>query len=140
MGRSKTPRSSLALFPKPTRERAFELVARFPLGSRFYQRMRKCLGPCCKASPSHGPYWVLEAPRPAGKPRHRYVGSDEKKREIEAAWALVSAELAVAEASPAVQELRQLEALAGRPTIARTSTDTIKVFDQRAWRSGTRPK
>jgi hypothetical protein len=119
MARLKRPRSSLALFPQPTRERAYELVARFPIGSRFSQRFNKCNGACCKSGPSHGPYWVVDAPRSAGKPRQRYVGSDERKREIEAAWALISAEIANVEASPAVQELRRLEALAGRrPALA----------------------
>lgn len=72
----------------------------------------------------HGPYWVIYAPRSAGKPRQRFVGSDEKKREIEAAWELVTAELAAAEETPAVRALRELEALAGRgPRLARGAVE-----------------
>ena len=127
MTRRKAPHSSLPLFPLPTRERAFELVARFPLGSSFQQRMNKCQGACCRNGASHGPYWVVTVPRSAGKPRQRFVGSAEKKREIQAAWALISAELAEKEALPAVQELRHLEMLAGRRPLARTAHDVLDV-------------
>lgn len=142
MARTKAPRSSLALFPTPTRERAYELAARFPLGSSFFQRMKKCQGVCCREGASHGPYWVITAPRGAGKPRQRFVGSDEKKRELEAAWALVAGELAektaAVEATPEAKELHRLEALAGkRSHLARTAG--VPVFDRRAL-GGARPK
>ncbi|MGH7605233.1 MAG: hypothetical protein ACRENK_14720 [Gemmatimonadaceae bacterium] len=147
MGRPRTARPSLPLFPKPTRERAFELVRRFPLGSHFSQVFKKCQGACCKDGASHGPYWMVDVPRSAGKPRKRHVGTEEKKREIEAAWQLVSAELANAkaktEALPQIRELRRLEGLAGRPNIARASndegTDLIHVYDAIANGRG-RPK
>lgn len=102
-----------------------ELLARYPLGSSFSQFFKNCQGACCKDGPSHGPYWVVTAPRSAGKPRTRHVGSDEKKREILAAWALISAEIANVESSPAVQELRRLEALAGRRGVVRAQPDVV---------------
>ncbi|MGH7604567.1 MAG: hypothetical protein ACRENK_11300 [Gemmatimonadaceae bacterium] len=120
MGRPKNPRPSLALFPerRPSHDRAFALVERIPIGSRLRLHMVK----------ENGPYWYAHTPVRNGKPsKKRYVGSDQKKHELEQAWEIVAGKLAEATAKvetlPQVRALRDLEMLAGRPSIARASAD-----------------
>jgi hypothetical protein len=122
---------SLPLFEEvaPSRDEALAIVARVPPGSRFTQEMSKCSGgrPCCKDGPSHGPYWFAHTPRKNGKRGKRvYVGPERKKHRIELAWEVYAAALAELEATPEGRRLRELEALAGRPRLARTS----EVLDQ----------
>ena len=117
--RRKNPAPSLTLgewakVPPPTRERAFELVKRIPLGTPLRKRLNACGGSCCKRGPTHGPYWFARiSDRADRRGGTRYVGSDESKRELELAWELVAAELAAREDDPGVRRLRELEAIAG---------------------------
>jgi hypothetical protein len=109
MGRPKKPRPSLALFPgRPTPERAWQLVERYPIGSRFAKETIKSRGR------EYGPYWFVRFTS-NGKTVRRYVGDEAKKQEIELAWEVVEAELAAAESSPEVRRLRELEMKAKAP-------------------------
>jgi hypothetical protein len=109
------------------------LVAKYPLGSRFHKYRRSCGGSCCKRGPTHGPYWFARAPQINGKRgKSVYVGGDGKKREIELAWELVSAELAalqtIAEATPVLRQLRELQAIAGvKKSIPRAPAGVVDV-------------
>lgn len=108
------------LFPgPPTRERAWELVERFPIGSRFAEEMIKSRGR------EYGPYWFVRFTS-NGKTVRRYVGDKAKKREIELAWEVVGAELEAAEQHPDVKRLRALEAKAGK-RLARTTAAVVDV-------------
>jgi len=105
------------LFPPPiSRERAYELVRRVPIGSNFWQRGTRCHTPGCYCATgrSHGPYWFASP----GRGPCVYVGTDEARALVEAAWVLVGAELAAAEAKVdateegrRLRELRELAAL-----------------------------
>ena len=123
---------TLPLFKEvtPSREEAFRIVARIPPTSRFTQELSKCSGgrPCCKDGPSHGPYWYVRTPQKNGIPGKRiYVGPDHKKRRIELAWEVYLAAVAELEATPEGKKLRELEALAGRPSLARTGNEVVDV-------------
>ena len=104
----KPPQLPLAL--PVTRARAWELVAKFPIGSRLYGQYRTTKGK------KYGPYYTV-AYMAGGEEKQVYLGSESNKRELEAAWELVGSELAAAEQSPEVRRLRELEARAG---LART--------------------
>ena len=124
MPRHRNPAPSLPLFEDGglTRDRALQMVARCPLGSGLRKVKTKCAGACCKHEPTHGPYWHARTPVVDGKGgKSVYVGSDEAKARLEAAWELVRAELAEAEAKaeaasqavPEIREYRALQAVAG---------------------------
>jgi hypothetical protein len=96
-----------------TRERAAELTRRVPLRASFAKRYRRC-GGCsgCNKGPGHGPYWFAEWRDPGGRSRSVYLGSDDKKREMESAHAIMRAELQAAErAADATPEVARLHAL-----------------------------
>jgi hypothetical protein len=86
---------SLSLFSIPTPERAWELVARFPLGGRLDQHAKSVAGL---------PYYRVCYGR-----RKVWLGDDAKRKELEAAWRIVAAEIAAA--TP--RELAELEKRAG---------------------------
>jgi len=111
MGRPKNPPPSMPLFGEvPTLERARQLAARFPRGWKFQKMFRKCGGACCrrKGFKGHGPY-VFARGIVNGKPVNRYVGTEARQAEIEAAWKLLAPELDAA-AAVARAELEQLDA------------------------------
>lgn len=83
-----------------------------PIGARLVAEYRTVNGH--RAGPYYCARFSVE-----GQAKAVYVGSKQKKRELELAWEVVGEELAAAEASPAVRRLRELEARAGK--LARTS-------------------
>jgi hypothetical protein len=104
-----------------TRARALELCARFPprgtqaRKSKLALEWVKCAKVCCAEDDAkgHGPYWRLRVP---GLRRLIHVGREERKIEIEQAWALFEAEYSAAcaqlEKTPAAKRVRELEAIA----------------------------
>lgn len=124
MPRTKKRLPTLSLFgERPTRERAWELVEKFPLDSTIsaeYQTIR---------GKKYGPYYRVRV----GRERKVNVGPA-AKRELELAWDVVRDELAAAESTPEVRRLRELEKRAGK--LARTSV-TVPIDDEVAM---SRPK
>jgi hypothetical protein len=131
MPRAKNPPPSLPLFgERPTRERAWELVERYPIGSRLALKRKRCAGACCrrKGSVGHGPYWyAFFRAAPGARESERYIGGEAKKAEVVASWAVVSEELEAAQRaalSPALERARELEARAhGAARKVRRATD-----------------
>lgn len=111
----------------------YEIAALIPVGSKL--RTYDVKG---------GTYWFARTPaRPGHKSKRVYVGSDANKAVLEAAWAKVQADILRAEATPEGRRLRELQALAGGPTLARTSADEpVQIFDMAALgrAGGRRPK
>lgn len=120
MGR---PRKPPPTFPV-TRERAYELTNRIPIGSRLTLEARP-------EDPSKLRWSARTPMRNGERGKHIPVGTDEHKRELEDAWVLVGAELeaarAIAEGAPELRRLRELESLAGGPSVARASADIVEV-------------
>lgn len=104
-----------------TRDRALEICRKYPprgsegRPSRFVSEWVTCSKVCCAEDDAkgHGPYWRLRVP---GTYRLIYVGHDERKIEIEQAWALFEAEYSATRAqldkTPAAKRLRELDAIA----------------------------
>jgi len=94
----------------------FRLVALVPLGSRLRTQVV-----------NGARYWFARTPaRPGLDAGERiYVGSDANKATLEAAWATVQAAIREAEATPDGRRLRELQELAGGPSLARTSASEV---------------
>lgn len=113
--RRRPPSSSLLLFtPKePTSAEAWKIVERFPLKARFYRAKRGCADACCRAGPSHGPYWFAEWSNDVGRRICRYLGKQDKYEGVMLAHAAVRRELEAAESTAGGRRLRMLEQRAG---------------------------
>jgi hypothetical protein len=77
----------------------FKLAAYIPVGSRIYPH-------------AHRRSWLANAP---GGRRGIHIGGDANKARLEAAWAVVQAEIDRMEATPEGRRFRELQSLA-RPT------------------------
>jgi hypothetical protein len=123
---------------EPTSAEAWKTVERFPLKARFYQAKRGCRDSCCRAGPSHGPYWFAEWRNDVGRRICRYIGKQDKYEGIQLAHAAVRRELEAAEATAGGRRLRMLEERAGMiPARARDRTVNVPIVEVGG---GTRPR
>lgn len=118
--------------PEMTRDEALEIIERYPIGARFSSEYQKCTGACCRVpgARGHGPNWVAVVRTTEGR-RRLYIGTNEKKKRIEQAHALIRAEIGKLEAklaariravgqSRAARELAELEQRVLMPTSPRS--------------------